>query len=158
VAAAGPGVKRLKEGDKVGIAWLHDACGWCDYCITGWETLCERQNNSGYSVNGSFAEYAIGSADYIGHLPERADFGEIAPILCAGVTTYKAIKEADVQPGEWIAIPASVGSATSSCNTPRPWVFTWRRSISASTSWHSPDNLARMLRSMQALTMPWHRS
>ena len=66
--------------------------------------MCERQNNSGYSVNGSFAEYAIGSADYIGHLPERADFGEIAPILCAGVTTYKAIKEADVQPGDWIAI------------------------------------------------------
>jgi propanol-preferring alcohol dehydrogenase len=104
VAAVGPGVTKLKEGDKVGIAWLHDACGSCEYCITGWETLCEGQHNSGYSVNGSFAEYAIGSADYIGHLPERADFAEIAPILCAGVTTYKAIKEADVRPGEWMAI------------------------------------------------------
>src|SRR5215510_3964706 len=59
VAALGPGVKNLKEGDAVGIAWLHDACGSCEYCITGWETLCERQHNSGYSVNGSFAEYSI---------------------------------------------------------------------------------------------------
>ena len=104
VAAVGPGVKRLKEGDKVGIAWLHDACGWCEYCITGWETLCERQHNSGYSVNGSFADYAIGTVDYVGRLPDRVGFAEIAPILCAGVTTYKAIKEAEVRPGEWVAI------------------------------------------------------
>ena len=56
VASVGPGVKSLKEGDPVGIAWLHDACGECEFCITGWETLCSAQHNSGYSVNGSFAE------------------------------------------------------------------------------------------------------
>src|SRR5579863_8542677 len=66
VAAVGPGVTTLKEGDRVGIAWLHDACGACDYCITGWETLCESQRCSGYSVDGTFAEYAIGSAAYVG--------------------------------------------------------------------------------------------
>jgi propanol-preferring alcohol dehydrogenase len=104
VAAVGPGVTNLKEGDPAGIAWLHDACGSCEYCITGWETLCEAQHNSGYSVNGSFGEYAIGSAPYVGHLPANADFVRLAPILCAGVTTYKGIKETEVKPGEWIAI------------------------------------------------------
>jgi propanol-preferring alcohol dehydrogenase len=104
VAALGPGVKNLKEGDPVGIAWLHDACGSCEYCITGWETLCEAQHNSGYSVNGSFAEYAIGAAAYVGKLPEKPDFAALAPILCAGVTTYKGLKETEVRPGQWVAI------------------------------------------------------
>ena len=104
VAAIGTGVTQLKEGDPVGIAWLHDACGRCEHCITGWETLCENQHNSGYSVNGSFAEYAIGSAAYVGRLPAEVDFVAMAPILCAGVTTYKGIKETETRPGEWIAI------------------------------------------------------
>jgi alcohol dehydrogenase, propanol-preferring len=104
VAALGAGVSGLHEGDPVGIAWLHDACGACEHCITGWETLCESQHNSGYGVNGSFAEYAIGSAAYIGRLPERPDFRALAPILCAGVTTYKGIKETEARPGEWIVI------------------------------------------------------
>jgi len=104
VAAVGSGVVGLKEGDPVGVAWLHDACGACEHCITGWETLCESQHDSGYSVNGTFAEYAIGAAAYVGRLPERPNFAELAPILCAGVTTYKGIKESEVKPGEWIAI------------------------------------------------------
>jgi len=104
VAAVGEGVKNVKEGDAVGIAWLHDACGGCEYCISGWETLCEHQRNSGYSVNGTFAEYAIGSANYVARLPQDVDFAQIAPILCAGVTTYKGIRETEARPGEWIAI------------------------------------------------------
>lgn len=104
VAALGPGVRGLKEGDAVGIAWLHDACGGCEYCTTGWETLCESQHNSGYSVNGTFAEYAIGAAPYVARLPRNGDFGALAPILCAGVTTYKGIRETEARPGEWIAI------------------------------------------------------
>ena len=104
VAALGAGVSGLKEGDPVGIAWLHDACGRCEHCITGWETLCPSQHNSGYGVNGSFAEYAIGSAAFVGRLPDRPDYRALAPILCAGVTTYKGIKETDVRPGEWIVI------------------------------------------------------
>ena len=104
VAAVGAGVKMLKEGDAVGIAWLHDACGCCEHCITGWETLCETQHDSGYSVDGSFAEYAIGSAAYVARLPANVDFVAMAPILCAGVTTYKGIKETEARPGEWIAI------------------------------------------------------
>ena len=104
VAALGAGVTNLKEGDPVGIAWLHDACGLCEYCITGWETLCAAQHNSGYSVNGSFAEYAIGAAAYVARLPESPDFAALAPILCAGVTTYKGLKETEARPGEWVAI------------------------------------------------------
>lgn len=104
VAALGPGVTHLREGDPVGIAWLHDACGMCEFCLTGWETLCTKQQNSGYGVNGSFAEYALGSAAYVGRLPARPDFAALAPILCAGVTTYKGIKETDARPGEWIVI------------------------------------------------------
>jgi propanol-preferring alcohol dehydrogenase len=104
VVKVGEGVTHLQEGDSVGIAWLHDACGACEYCITGWETLCEQQNDSGYSVNGSFAEYAIGHADYVGRLPDNVDYVQIAPILCAGVTTYKGLKETDAKPGEWVAI------------------------------------------------------
>src|SRR5690348_616373 len=102
VAALGPGVRGLREGDAVGIAWLHDACGCCGYCESGWETLCEQQHNSGYSINGTFAEYAIGRADFVARLPEIVNFAEMAPILCAGVTTYKGIKETEAKPGEWI--------------------------------------------------------
>jgi alcohol dehydrogenase, propanol-preferring len=104
IAAVGPGVTRFKEGDPAGVAWLHDACGWCEYCRTGWDALCYYQRNSGYSVNGSFAEYVIGSAPYVGRLPNNPDFAALAPILCAGVTTYKGIKETEAKPGEWILI------------------------------------------------------
>jgi alcohol dehydrogenase, propanol-preferring len=104
IAAIGAGVTGLKEGDAVGIAWLHDACGACEHCITGWESLCGQQHNSGYSVNGTFAEYAIGAARYVARLPLRPDFAALAPILCAGVTTYKGIKETEARPGEWLAV------------------------------------------------------
>jgi alcohol dehydrogenase, propanol-preferring len=104
VAARGAEVKGLKEGDAVGTAWLHDACGQCEYCMTGWDSLCRAQHNTGYSVNGSFAEYVIGAAPYLGRLPQKSDFAEMAPILCAGVTSYKGIKETEAKPGEWIAI------------------------------------------------------
>jgi len=104
VAALGAGVKNLKVGDAVGVAWLHDACMSCEYCETGWETLCEHQHNTGYSVNGGFAEYVIASAPFTAKLPATIDFASVAPILCAGVTTYKGLKETDARPGEWVAI------------------------------------------------------
>src|SRR6478736_7645131 len=83
VVSLGPGVKRLKEGDRVGMAWLHSACGYCQFCVSGWETLCHTQRNSGYSVNGTFAEYALGQADYLGRIPEKLCFTDAGPILCA---------------------------------------------------------------------------
>ncbi|MBV8914442.1 MAG: alcohol dehydrogenase AdhP [Acetobacteraceae bacterium] len=104
VAAVGPGVADLKEGDKVGVAWLHDACLRCEYCETGWETLCEHQHNTGYSCDGGFAEYVIAAAPFVGRLPDKVDFVAIAPILCAGVTTYKGLLETEARPGQWVAI------------------------------------------------------
>jgi alcohol dehydrogenase, propanol-preferring len=104
VAAIGPGVTDFKIGDAVGVAWLHDACMRCEYCETGWETLCEHQHNTGYSVNGGFAEYVIASAAFAARLPADVDFAAIAPILCAGVTTYKGLKETEARPGEWVVI------------------------------------------------------
>jgi alcohol dehydrogenase, propanol-preferring len=104
VTVVGPGVTHLKEGDRVGIAWLHSACGHCEYCLSGWETLCLEQQNSGYSVNGSFAQYALGQADYLGRIPKNLPFVDAAPILCAGVTTYKGLKQTGARPGEWVVI------------------------------------------------------
>ena len=74
------------------IPWLGWACGECDYCITGWETLCERQKNTGYGVDGGWGEYALGYASYVGKVPDGIDPFEAAPLTCAGVTTYKAVK------------------------------------------------------------------
>lgn len=104
IVGLGAGVTNLKEGDRVGVPWLHSACGLCEYCLTGWETLCPYQQNTGYSVNGGYAEYVLAPAAYVGHLPAGTDFAEIAPILCAGVTTYKGLKETEARPGEWVAI------------------------------------------------------
>nr|WP_298133008.1 alcohol dehydrogenase AdhP [uncultured Pseudoxanthomonas sp.] len=104
VVAVGAGVRHVKEGDRVGVPWLYSACGHCEHCLGGWETLCETQQNTGYSVNGGFADYALANADYVGHLPDNIGFVEIAPILCAGVTVYKGLKVTDTKPGDWVVI------------------------------------------------------
>ncbi|MDH4574104.1 alcohol dehydrogenase AdhP [Salinicola acroporae] len=104
VVAVGAGVTHVKEGDRVGIPWLYSACGHCEHCLGGWETLCESQQNTGYSVNGGFAGYTLAQADYVGRIPDNVDFLEIAPVLCAGVTVYKGLKMTDTRPGQWVAI------------------------------------------------------
>lgn len=104
VAELGEGVERLKVGDCVGIAWLHSACGECEYCTSGWETLCKCQTNTGYSVDGTFAEYALADANYAIPIPEGSNLVEIAPILCAGVTVYNALKRTEARKGDWVAI------------------------------------------------------
>lgn len=104
VARLGPGVTSLKEGDRVGLPWLHDACGHCDHCLSGWETLCARQRNTGYSVNGCFAEYVLADAAYLVKIPSSLSFLQAAPILCAGVTAYKGLREVAVRPGQWVVI------------------------------------------------------
>jgi len=104
VAAVGAGVSHVKEGDRVGVPWLYTACGHCRHCLGGWETLCESQQNTGYSVNGGFAEYVLADPSYVGHLPGKVPFVEIAPILCAGVTVYKGLKVTDTRPGDWVVV------------------------------------------------------
>jgi alcohol dehydrogenase, propanol-preferring len=94
----------VRQGDAVGVAWLHDSCLRCEYCETGWETLCEHQHNTGYSCDGGFAEFVIASEPFVAKLPTNVDYARMAPILCAGVTTYKGLKETEAKPGEWVAI------------------------------------------------------
>ena len=104
VAAIGAGVRGIKEGDRVGVPWLHTACGHCEHCMTGWETLCDEQQMTGYTVNGAYADYVLADPGYVGHLPANVTFGEIAPVLCAGVTVYKALKVLECKAGDWVAI------------------------------------------------------
>ncbi|WP_347267838.1 alcohol dehydrogenase AdhP [Paracoccus sp. (in: a-proteobacteria)] len=104
VSGVGAGVKHVKEGDRVGVPWLYTACGHCRHCLGGWETLCESQQNTGYSVNGGFADYVVADPNFVGHLPKNIDFLDIAPVLCAGVTVYKGLKVTDTKPGDWVVI------------------------------------------------------
>lgn len=104
VIEIGQGIDHLKVGDIVGIPWLYSACGHCEHCYAGWETLCKKQQNSGYSVNGSFAEYCLADGNYVGVIPKGVDLLEIAPILCAGVTVYKGLKMTEAKVGNWVAI------------------------------------------------------
>ena len=104
VTAAGSEVTNVKEGDRVGVPWLHTACGHCKHCMSGWETLCAQQQNTGYSLNGGFAEYCLADPTFVGHLPKDLDFAPAAPILCAGVTVYKGLKETEARPGQTVAI------------------------------------------------------
>ena len=99
---AGSGVRQA--GDRVAIAWLGSACGRCRYCVSGRETLCETQQNSGYSVDGTYAEYAVADERYVVPVPDAVSSRDAAPLTCAGVTTFAAIKAADVQPGESVAV------------------------------------------------------
>ena len=104
VSAVGAGVKNVKEGDRVGVPWLHTSCGHCEHCMSGWETLCDGQQMTGYTINGGYAEYVQADPGYVGHLPSNVDFSAISPVLCAGVTVYKGLKVLDCKPGNWVAI------------------------------------------------------
>ena len=104
VEAVGEGVRIRQVGERVAIPWLGHACGHCDHCVSGWETLCEQQRNTGYSVDGGFSEFTVADADYVVPVPEGIDPIDAAPLTCAGVTTYKAIKVADIRPAERVAV------------------------------------------------------
>lgn len=104
VVAVGAGVTSVKEGERVGVPWLYTACGHCEYCLTAWETVCAKAEFGGYTKNGGFAEYILADPNYVAHIPAGLAAAEAAPIICAGITTYKGIKETEVRPGEWIAI------------------------------------------------------
>ncbi|WP_024371042.1 alcohol dehydrogenase AdhP [Exiguobacterium sp. ZOR0005] len=97
-------VTSLHIGDRVSVAWMFHACGRCEYCTTGRETFCRHVQNAGYSVDGGMAEQTIVVADYTVKVPDGLDPAQASSITCAGVTTYKAIKVADVKPGQTVVI------------------------------------------------------
>jgi propanol-preferring alcohol dehydrogenase len=109
VAAVGAGVTIVKAGDRVGVPWLYSACGHCEYCLTAWETVCAKAEFGGYTKNGGFAEYIIADPNYVAHIPTGLSAREAAPLICAGITTYKGIKETQARPGEWVAISGAGG-------------------------------------------------
>jgi alcohol dehydrogenase, propanol-preferring len=104
IEALGADVQNRHIGERVAIPWLGYACGECRYCIDGRETLCESQENSGYSIDGAFAEYAVASARFVVPVPDGITSVDAAPLSCAGVTTYKALKMAKILPSERVAI------------------------------------------------------
>jgi alcohol dehydrogenase, propanol-preferring len=104
IEGVGDGVTPDRLGERVAIPWLGHACGRCDHCVSGWETLCEQQQNTGYSIDGAFAEYTVADADYVVRVPRGIDPRDAAPLTCAGVTAYKAVKVAHIKPSERVAI------------------------------------------------------
>ncbi len=104
VVELGPDADEVQIGDRVAMPWLGYACGVCDYCVSGWETLCLEQKNMGYSIDGGFAEYARAYARYVVKVPESVDSLDAAPLTCAGVTTYKAVKVAGTRSGDLVAV------------------------------------------------------
>jgi alcohol dehydrogenase, propanol-preferring len=104
VTAVGEGVTGPAPGTRVAVPWLGSACGTCRYCLTGWETLCQAQQNTGYSVDGCYAEYFLAEAAFATPVPAGVDPLAAAPLTCAGVTTYKAVKVGNVRPGNLVLV------------------------------------------------------
>jgi propanol-preferring alcohol dehydrogenase len=109
VVALGTGVTAVKEGDRVGVPWLYSACGHCEYCLQAFEPVCSDAEFGGYTKNGGFAEYILADPNYVAHIPKGLSAINAAPIICAGITTYKGLKETDARPGEWVAISGCGG-------------------------------------------------
>ncbi len=109
VTAVGAGVTIVKAGDRVGVPWLYSACGHCEYCLTAWETVCAEAEFGGYTKNGGFAEYIVADPNYVAHIPAGLSSREAAPLICAGITTYKGLKMTEARPGEWVVISGAGG-------------------------------------------------
>jgi alcohol dehydrogenase, propanol-preferring len=104
VAALGEGVTQLKVGDRVGVPWIFWTCGECEFCKEGRETLCLKQKITGCTVDGGFAEYMVAPATHAAPLPSILSAAEAAPLLCAGLTVFKAMKASGIKAGQRMAV------------------------------------------------------
>ncbi len=104
IEVVGDEVHTLAVGDRVALPWLGHACGHCRYCVAGWETYCTDPAYMGYTMDGSYAEYVVGNASHVVPVPVGVSPLDAAPLTCAGVTTYKALKVAHPQPGETVSV------------------------------------------------------
>lgn len=109
VLETGEGVTAVKVGQRVGVPWLYSACGHCEYCLSACETVCPDARFGGYTQNGGFATHVIADPNYVAHIPDGLTAVEAAPLICAGVTSYKGIKETSARPGQWIVISGCGG-------------------------------------------------
>ena len=99
VVETGNGVKKLKKGDRVGIGWIHSACGKCEYCKSGFENLCPEFIATGKDVDGGYAEYTKINENYTALIPEKFTDEEASPLLCAGAVGYRALKLVNIKEG-----------------------------------------------------------
>ncbi len=121
VERAGRGVRAVKEGDRVGIAWLQNTCQVCEFCRSERANLCERPIFSGYHVDGGYAEYALVSEAYIYRLPSVFSDEEAAPLLCAGIIGYRALRLSGVKPGQRLGMYGFGASAHVTIQVARHW-------------------------------------
>lgn len=121
VDRTGAGVRSVKEGDRVGIAWLQGTCGRCEFCRNGRENLCTRATFSGYHIDGGYAEYALVSEAFIYPIPAVFSDEEAAPLLCAGIIGYRALRLSGIQPGQRLGMYGFGASAHITIQVARHW-------------------------------------
>jgi propanol-preferring alcohol dehydrogenase len=126
VVALGAGVTNVKEGDRVGVPWLYSACGHCEYCLTAWEPICPHAEFGGYTQNGGFAEYLLADPNYVARIPDGLTAQDAAPLICAGITTYKGIKRSPVSGSRF---PVAGDSVISRFSMRSSWGSTCARSM-----------------------------
>ncbi len=131
VEALGEGATRFKTGDRVGVAWLNHTCGECDYCRRGLENLCENAKFTGYHVDGGYAEYVTVSEDFAYPIPPNFSDAKAAPLLCAGIIGYRALRLSEVEPGGKLGLFGFGASAHIAIQIARHWnceVYVYTRS------------------------------
>lgn len=104
VVALGAGVSAVKEGDRVGVPWLYSACGHCEFCLAAQEPVCAEAQFGGYTRNGGFAGFIVADPNYVAHIPAGLGARDAAPLICAGITSYKGLKVTQARPGEWVVV------------------------------------------------------
>ncbi len=131
VEQIGPDVSAFAPGDRVGVTWLHDACGRCEACAAGRENLCAEARFTGYDVDGGYGQFMTSRADYTYHIPDRFSDTEAAPLLCAGVIGYRALRLSGIQPGQRLGLFGFGASAHLVIQVARYWrceVYVFTRS------------------------------
>jgi propanol-preferring alcohol dehydrogenase len=131
VEARGRGANRFREGERVGVPWLHSTCGGCDYCRQGRENLCDSARFTGYHADGGYAEFTVVSQDFAYPLPAAYSDVAAAPLLCAGVIGYRALRLSEIRPGERLGLYGFGGSAHIAIQVARHWgceVYVFTRS------------------------------
>src|SRR5207302_1529629 len=121
VERAGDRVRTVKEGDRVGIAWLQHTCGTCEFCLGKQENLCLQARFTGYHVDGGYAEYAVVPAGYAYPIPDIFGDEEAAPLLCAGIIGYRALRLSGVKPGQFLGLYGFGSSAHIAIQIARHW-------------------------------------
>jgi propanol-preferring alcohol dehydrogenase len=121
VEKVGPDVKRLRVGDRVGIPWLHHTCGVCEYCRAGRENLCDNATFTGYVVDGGYAEFALAPERFVYRIPEQVSDEQAAPLLCAGIIGFRALRLSEIKPGGKLGFYGFGAAAHVAIQVARQW-------------------------------------